>query len=119
MIYFVYLSIYLSIYPFIHLVVHVLMNLSNLFLFSHYFGIFHHISSIHLSIYIHLYIIYLTVILRMYQHHLLELTGIEEVGHFLGNIPNTINSNVLFQNIGSINIPEKKFKQFLTYYQKK
>ena len=55
----------------------------------------------------------------MYHTHLLSLTSIEEVGHFLGHIPNNADSDELFQTINTINISEKKYKKTLSFNQNK
>ncbi|XP_003383946.3 PREDICTED: TBC1 domain family member 12-like [Amphimedon queenslandica] len=53
-------------------------------------------------------------ILNMYQHQLLQFTSIEDVGHFLGHLPSTLDSDQLFSSISSIPLTEKKFSQLLT-----
>ena len=49
----------------------------------------------------------------MNHRDLMKQTSIEEVGQFLGKL-SSIDCNTLFQHIGSINLPEKKFKQILS-----
>ncbi len=56
-------------------------------------------------------------ILKMYSEHLLSLTSIEEVGYFLGHMPDTTDPEVLFHTITSVSIGEKKYKRLLSHHQ--
>ena len=49
----------------------------------------------------------------MFQTEIMERHTIEEVGQFLGHLPETIDSDVLFQHIAAVNLTAKKFAQCL------
>ena len=49
----------------------------------------------------------------MFQPSILHRTTIEEVGQFLGALPDDIDSDVLFQHIAAINLNAKKFMQLV------
>ncbi|XP_064381937.1 TBC1 domain family member 12-like isoform X2 [Halichondria panicea] len=52
-------------------------------------------------------------ILKLHQSDLLELNTIEDVGGFLGKLPPSLDSEVLFGQIESIHVTSKKFQQTL------
>lgn len=52
-------------------------------------------------------------VLRLFQTSILERHTIEEVGQFLGRLPETIDSSVLFKHIEAVNLTPKKFMQCL------
>ena len=43
----------------------------------------------------------------------MERHTIEEVGQFLGHLPDTIDCDMLFQHIAAVNLTAKKFAQCL------
>ena len=55
----------------------------------------------------------LSGILKLHQSDLLELNTIEDVGGFLGKLPPSLDSEVLFGQIDSIHVTSKKFQQIL------
>lgn len=50
----------------------------------------------------------------MYQSQLLSFSSIEDVGHFLGHLPSTLDSDMLFGSISSIPLTDKRFSQLLS-----
>lgn len=55
----------------------------------------------------------LSGVLRMFQTHIMERHTIEEVGQFLGHLPEDIDCDLLFQHIAAVNLTAKKFSQCL------
>ena len=49
----------------------------------------------------------------MFQSQMMERHTIEEVGQFLGRLPEDIDCNALFQHIAAVNLSAKKFTQCL------
>ncbi len=52
-------------------------------------------------------------ILRLHQSDLLQLATIEDVGGFLGKLPSSLDSEILFRHIDSVQVTSKKFQQIL------
>ncbi len=58
-------------------------------------------------------------ILRLFQSSLLEFVAIEDMGQFLGNLPSTMDSDLLFMHIDSVHFNEKRFWQILAQEQQR
>ena len=59
------------------------------------------------------YIYTSTGVLRLFQNEVMERHTIEEVGQFLGHLPDFVDGDTLFQNISTINLTAKRFSQCL------
>jgi len=56
-------------------------------------------------------------ILHLYQSNLLELHALEDMGQFLGKLPESLDSETLFSHISSISLTSKRFTQTLQQQQ--
>ena len=54
-----------------------------------------------------------TGVLRLFQNEVMERHTIEEVGQFLGHLPDSVDGDTLFQHISTINLTAKRFSQCL------
>ena len=54
-----------------------------------------------------------TGVLRLFQNEVMDRHTIEEVGQFLGHLPDFVDGDTLFQNISTINLTAKRFSQCL------
>jgi hypothetical protein len=52
-------------------------------------------------------------VLRLFQNEVMERHTIEEVGQFLGHLPDSVDGDTLFQHISTINLTAKRFSQCL------